>query len=202
MGAVLFTIVVPVEFFTSSQFLNLSNFSLFGILDIINAVAGTTYSVNVVDSYWSFFLPAMFGIGVRSGLYVFILRQTFKGLPKELEEAAAIDGCGFIKTFISIIIPSAIPAFVTVTLFAFVWHWNDYQLSSMFMPTHGTLASALKNLSSLLYGAAELGTAVDAKQNILDSQVASLLLIIPVLIVYIFAQRFFTDSIERTGLVE
>lgn len=202
MAAVLLTIVVPLGFFTSAQFLNFSHFSMFGILDIVNAVFGTLFSINMIDSFSSFFVPAVFGIGVRSGLYVYILLQTFKGLPKELEEAAYIDGCGFIKTFTKIIIPSAIPSFVTVFLFSLVWHWNDYQLSSMFMPNHRTLATTVKNLGSILYGATDPSVLIDSKQSVLDNQVMCLLLIVPLLLVYLFTQRFFTDSIERTGLVE
>ncbi|MBR7132647.1 MAG: carbohydrate ABC transporter permease [Clostridia bacterium] len=202
LAAVLLTIVVPMGFFTSAQFLNFSHFSMFGILDMVNAFSGKNFSINLIDSLASFFVPAALGIGVRSGLYIYILMQTFKGLPKELEEAAYIDGCGFIKTFTKIIIPSSVPSFVTVFLFSLVWHWNDYQLSSMFMPNHRTLASSIKSLGSILYGAIDPSVLIDSKQSVLDNQVACLLLIVPLLVIYLFTQRFFTDSIERTGLVE
>lgn len=202
-SAVLLTIVVPMEFFTLAQFLNLNNFDAFGILKLFDLISGKSTGINLINTHWSFFLPAVFGIGIRSGLYIFILRQSLKGLPKELEEAAYIDGCGFIKTFISVIIPSATSAIVTIMLFSFVWHWNDYQLSSIFIPEHPTLSSSLKNLSNLLYGSVDLGvTSIDPKQSVLDSQVGSLLVVIPVLLIYLCAQKFFTNSIERTGLVE
>lgn len=203
-ACVLLTIIVPIEFFALASFTNFANFDVFGILKLASLASREQISVNMTDNFLTFFLPAVFGIGIRSGLYIYILRQSFKGLPKELEEAAYIDGCGFMQTFIRIIIPSAVPAFVTVFLFAFVWHWNDYQLSSIYMPQNRTLSAALVNLSSLINES--IGTivaqSVDPKQTVLDSKVGSLLVIAPVVILYMALQRFFTESIERTGLVE
>ena len=204
LGCVLLTIVVPLEFMVLPSYLNFSRFDFFGLLPVISRITGGPASINLADTFWTFFLPAMLGITIRSGLYIYILRQFFKGLPRELEEAASIDGCGFMHTFVRIIIPSAIPAFVTVFLFAFVWHWNDYQLSSIYLPKHQTLSAVLVNLSNVLYEVDVItGTAaVDSKQIIVDRQIASLMVIGPVLVLYLALQRFFTESIERTGLVE
>lgn len=201
---VLITIIVPLEFFALPSYLNFSHFDGFGLFTLYNAITGSSFSLNISDSVLTFFLPALFGIGIRSGLYIYIMRQFFKGLPHELEEAACIDGCGFINTFIKIIIPNAIPAFVTVFLFSFVWHWNDYQLSSVFMPKNRMLSAVLANLSNILYEVdAMTGTvAIDNKQIVVDRQIASLLVVTPVIMLYLSLQHFFTESIERTGLVE
>lgn len=202
---VLFTIIAPQQFFTLSSFLNFKYFNLFGLLEIPKLITGQNYSISLIDSPITFFLPAAFGIGIRSGLYIFIFRQFFKGMPKELEEAAYIDGCGIFKTFYKIILPNAVPAFVTSFLFSFVWHWNDYQLSSMFLMKRKTLSTILVNILNLVYEAqASTGMQVlpDTNQMMIDIQVGCLLVVFPVVVVYIILQRYFTESIERTGLVE
>ena len=79
-----------------------------------------------------FYLQAALGMGIRSGLYIFMLRQFFRNMPKELEEAAMIDGCGPMRTFTRIMLPNAVPMIATVLVFSLVWYWNDYYLSSMF----------------------------------------------------------------------
>lgn len=204
---VLVTIVVPQQFFVMASYENFGQFKFFGILNLYNAITGSNVSVNLLDTYWSFLLPAIFGIGIRSGLYIYIFHQFFKGLPRELEEAAYIDGCGFIRTFLKVIVPSAVPAFVTVFLFSFVWHWNDYQLSSRFMAeAHRTLSGSLVNLQGLLYQAdatfGDISTIVDNNRIVMDRQIGSLLVVGPVILLYLALQKFFTESIERTGLVE
>jgi len=88
--------------------------------------------INLIDSMWTMYLPAMTANGIRSGLMILIFRQFFKGLPKELEDAAYIDGCGPLKTFIRVMIPNAASSFLTVFLFSVVWYWNDYYVSTTF----------------------------------------------------------------------
>ncbi|MBE6903059.1 MAG: carbohydrate ABC transporter permease [Ruminococcaceae bacterium] len=202
---VLFTIIVPQQFFVLTTFLNLKFFDIFGILKLGSLIVGENLSISLVDSPLAFFIPAIFGIGIRSGLYIYIFRQSFKGMPKELEEAAAIDGCGVFETFVKIVVPTAVPAFVTTFLFSFVWHWNDYQFSSIFLTNAKTLSAYLVNITGYVYELTmDVGSVyvVDTTKSILDIQSGCLVVIIPVLILYIFLQKFFTESIERTGLVE
>lgn len=96
------------------------------------------------------YLPALTGNGIRSGLMIFIFRQFFKGLPKELEDAAYLDGCGPLRTFVQIMIPNALSSFLTVFLFSVVWYWNDYYVSSTFFTSNTTIALMLKNLGTQL----------------------------------------------------
>lgn len=97
-----------------------------------------------------FYLQALTGVGIRSGLYIFLLRQFFRGLPLELEEAAEIDGCGPMKTFLRVIIPNAASMLLTVSLFSFVWYWNDYFNTNIFLSNNRTLAIALTGLQESL----------------------------------------------------
>lgn len=110
--------------------------------------------MNILDSVWAFYLPAICGFGVRSGILIFIFIQFYRGLPKELEDAAYIDGCGPLRTFLRIMLPNALPALITVLLFSVVWYWNDYQYAGMFLVDNQTLPLRLSNLKMVLNSAA------------------------------------------------
>lgn len=146
------------------------------------------------------YLPAIFANGIKSGLFIFIFRQFFRGLPAELEDAAYLDGCGPFKTFIRIMIPNASSAFLTVFLFAIVWYWNDYYVSSTFFNNNHTVALALQklstNLDSQLFNGAQVGT----RKKIVWLESGCLLTIAPILIMYIFLQKYFTEGLARSGL--
>lgn len=186
-AAVVLTIIVPPATISLPSFMN------FQTLGISNTI-------------FVFVLPALFASGLRSGLFIFIFRQFFSGMPGDLEEAARIDGCGYLKTFVRIILPLAVPAIVTVTLFSFIWHWNEYYLSAMyFQDTEGSvmpLSVMLYNLQANLKNDPSLFNSSSTPDQIRTYlQAGCLLLILPPLILYLFTQRFFTESIERTGIV-
>ena len=204
-ATVLLIIVVPQQFFVLPQFLRFRYFDFFGASRLISLFTGEPATISLLDTPLTFLLPAIFGIGIRSGLYIFIFRQFFRSMPKELEESSAIDGCGPLKTFLVIVIPNAMPAFVTTFLFSFVWHWNDYQLSSMFLSNMRTLSAYLVNITGYIYKSNAVNgvpTLPDTNQIMVDIQAASFMVVVPVVIIYIVLQRYFTESIERTGLVE
>ncbi len=192
---VILTIIVPRQVILPNLALNFQFFDFGGILSLVSQDS----SINLMNTVWTFVLPSLFATGLRSGIFVFIFRQFFLGLPKDLEEAARIDGCGGIRTFVQIIAPLAVPAFVTVSLFSFVWHWNDLYSSSMFFTTEiKPLMPLLDNLSVLIERA-EIGTNAYVARTYMAS--APLLAMLPPLVLYILTQRFFTESIERSGIV-
>ncbi|MBQ6180305.1 MAG: carbohydrate ABC transporter permease [Ruminococcus sp.] len=158
---------------------------------------------NLIDTMWAMYLPAMTGNGIRSGLMILIFRQFFRGLPKEIEDAAYIDGCGPLRTFIQVMVPNAASAFLTVFLFSVVWYWNDYYVSMTFFVHTETVATMLTNLDSRL-GAALFNNAtiqIDEREKIVWKEAGCLLSIAPLIIMYIFLQKYFTEGIERSGLV-
>jgi multiple sugar transport system permease protein len=157
---------------------------------------------NLTDSLWAFILPALFAAGIKSGLFVFVYRQFFQGFPKELEEAAYIDGCGSMKTFLRILVPNAVPAFVTVFLFCIVWYWNDYYTVPMFLPTVDTLPKVLSAMFQNMT-ASEGGTyqGQDPVSLYPILRAGIVLYISPLLITFIIFQRKFTESIARSGIV-
>ena len=134
---------------------------------------------------------------------IFIFRQFFKGLPRELEDAAYIDGCGPFMTFLRVMMPNALSAFLTVFLFSVVWYWNDYYISAVFFNNTQTVSTALYNLDSILaqriFGDATIQ--LDAREQVVWKQAGCLISIAPLLIMYMFLQKYFTEGIERSGLV-
>lgn len=157
-------------------------------------------SINLIDSPLTMYLPALFANGIRAGLFIFIFRQFFRGLPKELEDAAYLDGCGPLYTYFKIMIPNARQSFLTVFLFSIVWYWNDYYVSSSFFTNNSTIALTLKNLGTTLTQQLFKGQSVSVRQIIVWLEAGCLLSITPILIMYVFLQRYFIEGIERSGL--
>ena len=154
----------------------------------------------VLNTYLPIIIPSAFGQGLKSALFVYIFRQFFRGLPKELEDAAYIDGCGFFKTFLRIMLPNAIPAALTVFLFSFVWHYNDIYLTQMFTtrPDLATLSMRLVNIMGYLL---EPGVARDPVQYIPIKYAGVFMVILPMILVYLFGQKYFVEGVERSGIV-
>ncbi len=195
---VIFTIIIPPQTMLLTQFLQYQAFDFGGILGLFGL------EIDLLATSWVFVLPALFACGLRNGLFIFIFRQFFLGLPKDLEEAAWVDGCNPLMTFIRIIIPSAGNGIVTVSLFSFVWHWNDYYYSEMLYakpdikikPLIPTMyAERYKLAASMNAGGAD---SLDLR-GVMSA--AGLLTIIVPLVLYICLQRYFVESIERTGIV-
>ncbi|MBQ8687191.1 MAG: carbohydrate ABC transporter permease [Ruminococcus sp.] len=184
-GIVVLMILVPTQVISIPQYMLFRYFGPF----------------NLINTPLCMYLPAAMGVGIRSGLMIFIFRQFFKGLPKELEDAAYLDGCGPFKTFIKVMIPNAKSSFLTVFLFSVVWYWNDYYVSSTFFTKNQTVALMLKNLSTLLSQTLFNNADVSPREQIVWMEAGCLLAIAPILIMYVFLQKHFTEGIERSGLV-
>jgi multiple sugar transport system permease protein len=203
---VILTLIIPPQTTMIPTYMQLRYFDGFGILKLINLITGGNIHINLIDSVWSMYLPAILGMGIRSGLYIFIFRQFFRGMPKELEDAALIDGCGVHGTFWRIMVPNAGAALLTVFLFSIVWYWNDYYYASMYMPGHPTMSVMLSRIRDALTAVAAGETGISSGGNDLYTymtriQAASLLAIAPLLALYTVAQKYFVESIDRTGIV-
>lgn len=144
-------------------------------------------------------LPALFAQGVRGALFVIIFRQFFMTLPKELDEAAKIDGAGALHIFARVMLPLAKPAIVVVFLFSFVWHWNETFVSGLMLGRDGLpLSLSLSGLHRVLSGI--YGEGDSANETV--KMAASFLIIVPPLLLYAVAQKWFVQGIEKSGLVE
>lgn len=200
---VILTIIVPPQTVLISSFIGYRNFDFFGILKLLHMIIPSIPSgVPLINTAWTFIVPAIFAVGLRSGLFIYIFRQFFAGMPKDLEEAAMIDGCNAFRIFVQVMLPLAKPAIITVLLFSFVWHWNDYVQSSMYFNSHQPISVMLNQMQSLLQDAKLFNVVTNTPDEIRTFlQAGCLLTILPPLVLYIFTQRFFTESIERTGIV-
>lgn len=190
-GIVIMMILVPPQVISLPLY---TQFRFFGIRGL--------FSVNLIDSMLTMYLPAMTANGIRSGLMILIFRQFFRGLPRELEDAACIDGCGPFMTFIRVMIPNAASAFLTVFLFSVVWYWNDYYVSTAFFTDTRTVATVLYDLDSrlsrALYGDSRIKPS--SRELIVWKEAGCLMSVLPILIMYVFLQKHFTEGIERSGL--
>lgn len=196
---VLLTIIVPPQVTIIPLYLMFKNFGIPFIGTWLEDLLGVYMTVNLIDNPVLFYMQALLGMGIRSGLYIFILRHYFSGFPRELEEAAEIDGCSAFGTFTRVFLPNAGSMLMTVTLFSIVWYWNDYFYTSTFLGKTQTLAVALSFLRVNL--AEEMGQVNNVYESTAQMQAGCLLFIIPLLILYVFLQRYFVQGIERSGIV-
>lgn len=151
------------------------------------------YNMGLLNTPWVMYLPAVTGVGVKAGFYIFIYQQFYKAIPKELMEAAWIDGASAFTTYVRIIVPASGEAVLTVSLLSIIWHWNDFYNAQMYLSSHPTMAT---KLYSYFQNTTALGT------NLQDSAMASCLMFIaPVLIIYLILQRRFITSISSSGIV-
>ncbi len=168
-----------------------SSFDFFGIFTLSLGEAP-----NLLNTQWPNIILALTSSGYRCGLYILLMRQYFRGVPKELEEAADIDGAGPIKTFLSVMLPNAKTMMITIGLFAFVWTWLDADFAPTMMYDTPILSIRLDLISSILRN--------HPNSDVLGSLYANVgvvCIILPLLILYLFTQKYFVQSIERSGLV-
>ncbi|MBB6673564.1 carbohydrate ABC transporter permease [Cohnella nanjingensis] len=202
---VILTILIPSSTLMVPMYLHFRNFDVLGIVHLFTGKEG----INMLNTYAPSLITAGLANGLKSGLYIYIFRQFFRGMPGEIEEAALIDGAGGIRTFFRIMLPNAVPPIVTVLLFAFVWQYNDTFYSSLFMSQGNLMAIKIASLPAdanqylpALLGVGG-GTNVKADPNHVSMLVDTgiLLAIAPLILMYLFVQRYFVESVERTGVV-
>lgn len=186
---VIFTLVVPPQTIITPLYLNFRNF------------AGT--GLNLLNTVLPFGVLGITAMGLKNGLYIFMVRQFYRNVPKELEEAAMIDGAGFMRTFISVMLPSAKPILSVVAIFSLVWQWTDTFYNGWFAPNIKVLSTQILAVPTNLGVIQELlGVSVieDGYDRLLNGT-GSLIIMLPLIIFYIFTQRAFVESVERGGIV-
>lgn len=160
-----------------------------------------------LNTYLPLIVPGFFGYGLKGALFIYIFMQYFASMPKELSEAARVDGCGFIKNYLYIMVPVARSSFLVVFVFALVWHWSDYYEPAMFVSvsSKAMISSGLENLSYMTTISADMvaeSTNVAQTMTINNATLmaAAFLVTLPVLIIFCFLQKKFVQGIEHTGL--
>lgn len=193
----LVTILVPVRMTFLAQFVNFRNFDFFGITTLIGNIIGKDLSINLINTPFTFYLPSIFGVGYQSGLFIMIYIQFLKGIPKELEEAAWIDGAGPIGTYVRIILPSSSVAILTVTILSIIWHWNEYYLTALYFNENQPMAVVLSGIMDLIK--LRGGDTINSHTGV--AMASCMLFILPVLIMYLILQKKFIKSIDSVGIV-
>ena len=203
---VIFTFLVPPQTVFIPMFLQMRFFDFFFFSKLLELFVDKPMTVNLVDKLAVIYLPALLGMGIRSGIVIYAFRQFFRGLPRELEDSAALDGSGAFRTYIQIMVPNAAIIMITMFLFSVVWYWNDYYFTGVFFAERTTVTGSILNLQFQLrtLGTEGIGlneSAFDPYANITRLEAGSVLLILPLILMYIFAQKYFVESVERTGIV-
>jgi len=193
----LLTILLPVRMTFLPSFVNFSEFDFFGITSLIGKIIGKDLTLNLINTPFTFYLPSIFGVGFQSGLFIMIYIQFLKGIPKELEEAAWMDGAGPIKTFVSIIIPSSSVAILTVSILSVIWHWNEYYLMGLYFNENRPLSVVLSDIMNLIQ--LRGGDSINSHTGV--AMASCMLFILPVLVFYLILQKKFIKSIDSVGIV-
>lgn len=198
---VIITLVIPIQLLADSMRLRYQNFNILTMFSMNSRyIYNTNQGLNLIGSWAVFIAMSATAVMYRNGLYIFLLRQYFKNQPKELEEAAYIDGANTFRTFWQIMLPSAMPLLITVFLFAFVFQYNDAWYLRMLYPSAEVMANRIGQ-AGYTYVTQVLDKQNDTAVQTIYDAVAVILHIIPLIILYVFCQQFFTQSIERSGMV-
>ena len=163
------------------------------------AYIAKNHSLNLINTYVPLIILSVTGLAFKNGLYIFMLRQFFRGIPDSLEESAYIDGSGDFRTFIQIILPMSVPMMITVFLFAFCWQWTDIFYTNMFFTNANKAPLLLSKINDI---PKSLDTEY-AGQNLYETAIhntCGIMIILPLVIMYVFLQRYLVEGIERSGL--
>ena len=197
--------VVPHGVLRFSMRQNFASYEIAGIYPLLNKLGLTAETgINLLNTNTPLYLMSLGAIAFKNGLYIFMLRQFFKGVPDELEESAYIDGSGVFRTFFTIILPLSVPMMVTVFLFAFSWQWTDNFYTELFyigVSEKPTLMPDIVKVPPKLTPEAGWPTKASGDWTSAVKNTAGILIMAPLMIVYLFCQRFLVQGIERSGIV-
>nr|MBQ8890763.1 carbohydrate ABC transporter permease [Clostridia bacterium] len=203
MALVVLTMVIPHGALEMSMDRHFIYFDLGTVLSwnypgLIELIKGAPLQLK--NTFTPLFILSLGGLAFKNGLYIYLMRQFFKGVPDELEESAYVDGSGFFRTFFQIILPLAVPMMITVFLFSFSWQWTDEFYTGLIFDTNIDKVYLMPDVylvpQSLRFDYA--GTAL--YENVIN-HTGGLMIIAPLIILYLFCQRYLVQGIERSGLV-
>ena len=141
-----------------------------------------------LDTFLPFIVPAFLS---TQSFFVYQLIQYMRGIPKELDESAKIDGCSYFRIYVNIMMPLVKPALCSVAIFSFIWTWNDFLTQLIYL-------SSVRNYTVSLI----LSSVVDSTSltNWGALMALTLISVLPCIIIYFSAQRYFVEGIATSGL--
>lgn len=198
-ACVILVILIPPQTIASSLHLHFRFFDILGIIKLIRGEA-----INLRGSVLPYYLMSAGCMGLKNGLYIYMIRQFFRNIPADMEEAAYVDGCGTLRTFFTIMLPEAKPILTSCFLFAFVWQWTDGFYSKMFLGSKALVSTSLSRIVDSLGAYIQRITGIKTTISIAYSNcilaTGTLMIIVPLIVIYLFAQRQFVESISSSGI--
>lgn len=143
--------------------------------------------MNLIDTRIALILPWFFG----GGFFIFLLVQSLKAIPRELDEAAQIDGCGHFRILFNILVPVLKPSIVTASIFSFYWIWQDFFQPLIFMSTTSKFTFPL---------ALNMYLDPNSYNNYGSLFAMSVISLLPILLFFIFFQKYLVDGIAMDGI--
>jgi multiple sugar transport system permease protein len=168
-GMMLVTIMLPIHVLIVPQYI------VFSQIDLVN-------------TFWPLILPKLLA---TDAFFVFLMVQFIRGLPRELDEAATIDGCGHFAIFFRILLPLMVPAIATTAIFTFIWTWNDFFTSLIYL-------TRMENYTVQLAIRAFMDSAGQSNWGAMFAM--SVVSLVPIFLVFLFGQRFLVRGIATTGI--
>ena len=203
MIMVVVTMIIPhsamklalLQHFTNFDILTVIAWNYKGPIQLIFGEA-----LHLTNSYWPLVLLSVFGLAFKNGLYIYLMRQFFKGVPDELEESAYVDGSGTFRTFFQIILPLSIPMMITIFLFSFSWQWTDEFYTTLFFFSDIDKIYLMPDIIKIPRSLKTEYAGQTLYYNVINNT-AGMMAIAPLIILYLFCQRYLVQGIERSGLV-
>ncbi len=221
-GAIL-TLAIPHGTLQFALFYRFLHFDIFGIIKFFSGGASVGIGwidnilskitllpeackdgLNMTETVAPLIILSLCGLAFKNGLYIFLLRQFFRGVPDELEESAYLDGASTFRTFVQVILPLSVPMLITVFVFSFCWQWTDDFYIPLFIRTNPSgmmtemgsvgVLDSLKLIHSNVTGSSPLYSRA-MKYG------CGLMACTPLIILYLFCQRYLVQGIERSGIV-
>jgi multiple sugar transport system permease protein len=199
-ACVMLVVLVPPQTIMSSLYVHFAMFDFLGIIALFNGGS----PLNLLDNPTPYLMMSATCMGLKNGLYIFMIRQYFRGVPKDVEEAAYVDGCGKLKTFFRIMLPDARAIITSCFLFSFVWQWTDAVYTTIFLRGMGVLSTSVAAIPESLraYYQNTFGRETSPSYAHIEQLVATgmLMFILPLIILYLVAQRGFVESLSQSGI--
>lgn len=144
-----------------------------------------------LNTYLPFIVPAFLGVGNGGAFFIYLVAQFVRGIPKELDEAAKIDGCSTLNIILRIILPLAKPSLFSVAIFSFMWNWDDFQNQLIYLTKVDRYTVALAMRTTIDATGADNWGAVMAM---------ALCSVMPAIIIFFCLQKYFVDGVSTSGL--
>ena len=166
-------------------------------------------NINWERSYLPLIVPCFFGAGLKGGLFIYIFRQFYLNLPKDIENAAKIDGCNYLQTYLKIVLPMGKSSLLVALILSAVWHWNDYYEPSIYATGSSMILLPQKTymLTELVSNPpfeliSQFVTGEGNPINTATLMAGTVMCLAPLILLFSVLQTRFMEGIERTGLVE